>query len=340
MITAGVRLGITLGSPIALSLPNRDHANWRQIMQVEPGPEPDRQVKIPRPGHADLVGSIKYAHADMRNVLERASARETAMRVAIGTTARVFLEALGIDVGSRVTQIGEITDCTHPELEARVGALNGRSDRSIVRCLSEPATQQMAQAIQGAREAGDTLGGEFEIIVQGLPVGLGSYVQWDRRLEGSLAQAVLSLNAIRAVQLGDGRQSAARPGSKAHDEYGVDPASYQLLHQTNRAGGISGGMSNGQPLLLRATMKPLSTLMAPLQSVDPLSRRAAPAHVERSDVCAVPAAAVVAESVVALVIAQSLLEKFGGDSLGEISERLDTWRQRCPLACPVLLPRL
>jgi chorismate synthase len=262
-------------------------------MAVEAGKPVDREVDIPRPGHADLPGALKYGHKDIRNVLERSSARETAMRVALGAVAKRLLAELGVGIQSRVCEIGGETD------EAR-----------------------WVSKIDRAREAGDTLGGIFEVRAQGLPVGLGSYVQWDRRLEGALAQALMSLNAIKGVEVGMGLESARRSGREVHDE--MQARGYL----TNRSGGINGGMTTGEPLIVRAAMKPLSTLQAPLRSFSLSTGEAAAAHYERSDVCAVWSAAVIGESLVALVLANSMLEKFGGDSVDELRERVEGWKRK------------
>lgn len=295
-ILSGVRRGLTIGSPIALSVANLDFKNWTGIMGVEPtDAQAPRRVEVPRPGHADLVGKLKYGFDDMRDVLERASARETAMRVAIGAVARAFLKACRVTVQSRVVSIG--------------GA---------------EGEEAIANAIDAARRDGDTLGGVFEVTAEGLPVGLGSYAQWDRRLEGPLAAAVMSLNAIKGVEIGLGFSAAARRGSEAHDSYEVEKG--KLVYKSNRSGGLDGGMTTGKPLIVRAAMKPLATLMKPLGSVDLKTMKPAKAHIERSDVCAVESAAVIAESLVALVLANAVLEKFGGDSMGELLPRLEAWK--------------
>lgn len=321
-ILAGVRRGYTLGSPIALLLENRDFANWKDVMQPEPAAgEPKRRVDIPRPGHADLGGALKYRHRDMRNVLERASARETAMRVALGSVARRFLEELGVAVGSRVTRIGSVADAS-PAGEP--STLNRRADASPVRSLGRG--EAMVAAIEKARSEGDTLGGVIEVVAGGVPSGLGSYAQWDRRLEAPIAAAFMSLNAIKGVEIGLGFELGSRPGSAAHDE--LFPGSGgKVRRKTNLSGGIDGGMSTGEVLVIRAAMKPLATLMKPLASVDLGTGKAASAHIERSDVCAVPSAAVIGESLLALVLAQAVLEKFGGDSMEEIIPRVRAWRK-------------
>lgn len=327
-ILSGVRFGRTLGSPIALVIENRDWRSWSEIMSVEsPTDEAARNrrvVSVPRPGHADRIGGIKYAHTDMRNVLERASARETAMRVALGNVARRLLEALGIRVQSRVMRIGDVVDETpFDDVPAQT------IDASPVRALGAEAGRRMVAAIEAAKAAGDTLGGIVEVVARGVPVGLGSYAQWDRRLEAEIGRAFLSLNAIKGVEVGLGFELASLAGSAAHDSFypaGGEPnAKMKTRYLTNRAGGIDGGMTTGQPIVVRAAMKPLATLMKPLDSVDLRTGEATKAHVERSDVCAVPSAAVIGESLLALVLAQAMLEKFGGDTVEEISERLAAW---------------
>ncbi|MEZ0367700.1 MAG: chorismate synthase [Candidatus Sericytochromatia bacterium] len=329
-ILTGVRHGLTLGSPIGVLLRNRDWANWEEIMAIGPIEGPvKREVLVPRPGHADLVGAIKYGHRDMRNVLERASARETAMRVALGGLARQFLAACGIAVASRVVSIGAATDDT--ELNLAIGELNDGVDESPVRCLDKSAEAAMITEIEAAKTAGDTLGGIIEIYADGLPIGLGTYSQWDRKLEAAIGATFLSMNAFKGVELGIGFEAARIPGSQAHDEMlpGVDPQHpRQVKYASNRGGGVVAGMSTGEPIVVRAAMKPIATLMQPLQSVHSESGEATAAHIERSDVCAVPAAAVIGETLLALVLSEFLLEKFGGDSMSELLPRLDQWRQQ------------
>lgn len=326
-IVCGVRHGKTLGSPVGLLIWNKDWSAWRDIMQPEPFTgDVRRPVSVPRPGHADLVGGIKYAHEDMRNVLERSSARETTMRVALASVARSFLEALGIEIGSRVVSMGAARDESSFDAAGLSGnALSAKTDASPVRCLDPGAEARMIAQVDEAKRAGDTLGGTFEVIATGLPVGLGSYVHWDRRIEAEIGKAFLSLNAIKGVEVGLGFQAAYEPGSKVHD--GIVKEGAQVGYSSNRSGGIDGGMTTGQPLVIRAAMKPLATLMKPLDSVNLSSGEAVKAHVERSDVSAVPSAAVIGESLLALVLAQAVLEKFGGDSMSEILPRIQGWRQ-------------
>jgi len=321
-IVAGVRRGVTIGSPIAFVLENRDHARWAEIMRVdapENGAPAAREVHVPRPGHADRIGGIKYAREDLRDVLERASARETAMRVAIGTVARALLRELGVTIASRVVRIGAVVDST-PWRDVEPSEI----DASPVRALDPRASTAMMAAIDAAKAAGDSLGGVFEVVARGVPVALGSYAHWDRRLEGEVAKTFMALNAIKGVEIGLGFGAAAIPGSQAHDEYepGGDA---RTRYRSNRAGGIEGGMSTGQPIVVRAAMKPIATLMQPLDSVDLRTGEATAAHIERSDTCAVPAAAVIGESLLALALAAAVLDKFGGDSLAELCARVRDW---------------
>lgn len=326
-ILSGVRHALTLGSPIGVILPNKDWRNWQEIMQPEPSDqEIKRQVSIPRPGHADLVGAIKYGYRDLRNSLERASARETAMRVALSCFARQFLEALEISVASRVTRIGAVLD--ESELSVPVAELNAVTDASEVRVLNPEAGEAMKAAIDAAKDSGDSLGGLFEVYASGLPIGLGSYSQWDRRLDARIGEVFLGMNAIKGVELGLGFKAAEVPGSQAHDEMDPGSAPLKVKYRSNRSGGINAGVSTGQLLVVRAAMKPIATLMRPLDSVDIRSGEASKAHIERSDTCAVPAAAVIGEALICLSLAEFILEKFGGDSLDEIRERVQRWRDQ------------
>lgn len=323
-ITSGVRGGVTMGSPVTLVVENRDWANWSRVMDPNPGADlAARVVTRPRPGHADLTGALKYGHRDMRNVLERSSARETAARVAACTTARRLLEELGIKVIGYVVQIGPVRAAempADPEEMARAAAT------SPVYCPDPEASARMTAEIDRARAEGDSLGGVFEITVYGLPPGLGSYVQRDRTLDGRLAGALMSIQAIKGVEVGAGFTAAAARGSQLHDEilYSPDRGFHRA---TNNAGGIEGGMSNGEVVILRAAMKPIPTLYKPLRSVDLVSKEPFEATVERSDVCAVPAAAVVGEAVTAWELAVVMLEKFGGDSMAEMRQRLVEYRR-------------
>jgi chorismate synthase len=312
-IISGVRHGLTLGSPISLAIRNRDWPNWQDVMQVEPAAEPVEKLTRLRPGHADLAGAIKYGQDDVRPILERASARETAARVAVGAVARRFLEEFGIAVHSHTLAIGE----------ARVEG-QGEPDWALVesspvRCADRQVSEQMVRAIDVAREAGDSLGGIFEVWATGAPIGLGSHVHWDRRLDGRLAQAVMSIQAVKGVGIGGGFGLAKLPGSQAHDvilpadQWGDRP----WRRATNRAGGLEGGMTNGEPIIVRAALKPLSTLAKPLPSADLATGEAIEAHYERSDVCVVPATGVIGEAMVAIVLTEAMLQKFDGDHIDE-----------------------
>ena len=331
-VLSGIRLGESLGSPVAIWIRNRDHSNWEVPMSVDVQPGADdeslRRVFLPRPGHADLVGMLKYDRADARDILERSSARETSARVAAGAVARRLLAELGVSIGSHVTRIGAEA-AERPE--EWPSDLNEASDASELRCLDPTAEHEMKKAIDGAREAGDTLGGEFEVIATGLPVGLGSHVSWDRRLDGRLAGALMSIQAMKGVEIGLGFEAARLRGSSVHDEIVADPLRERTggFHRTgNHAGGLEGGTTTGEPLVTRVAMKPLSSLTRPLTSVDVRTGEAAGAVRERSDVCAVPAAAVVGEAMLALVLADAMLEKFGGDSLGETRANLEAYLRR------------
>src|SRR5467141_517043 len=311
---AGVRAGETLGSPIAMLIWNRDWEHWQDVMAPEADATPDplgrrRQVTRPRPGHADLAGSLKYDRQDARDILERASARETVARVACGAVCKVLLEQFGVEVGSHVVELGGVVAQSPVPIPQ---PLNAASDASPVRCLDPEAEKQMIARIDAAKAAGDTLGGVVEVIALGAPVGLGSHVSWDAKLDGRLAQALMSIPAVKGVELGLGFEAARRKGSEVHDE--ILPG---LARATNRAGGTEGGMTTGEPVVARVAMKPISTLMAPLRTVDLRTGTPAQAQSERSDVTAVPAMGVIAETMMALVLAQALLEKFGGDALSE-----------------------
>jgi len=328
-ILTGVRHGKTLGSPISLVIWNRDFENWEDKMAVEAVLKEIEKVVIARPGHADLVGKYKYFFDDIRNVIERASARETAMRVALSAVARKLLSDLGIKIGSHVFSIGTASykdrDSIDSVLLGILGRKNGaegvsdEADKSEVRCLDENVASKMVQQIKRAKKSGDTLGGVVEVYVTGLPIGLGSYVEFDRKIDGQLAQAMMSIQAIKGVEIGEGFENAGKFGSEVHDE--ILLRNRKIVRLTNRAGGLEGGVTNGQPLWIRAAMKPISTLMKPLRSVDLSKMKPAEARRERSDFCAVPAAGVVAENVVAPVLANAVLEKFGGDSMGELKQR-------------------
>jgi chorismate synthase len=315
---SGVRAGETIGAPIAMLVWNRDWTHWQDVMAPEaqtPGEERRRRVTRPRPGHADLTGALKFDRADARDILERASARETAARVACGAVCRALLAQLGVEIGSHVVELGGVVATPRTPLPV---PLNEAADRSPVRCIDPDAEREMIARIDAAKAAGDTLGGVVEVVALGLPVGLGSHASWDTKLDGRLAQAIMSIPAVKAVGLGLGFEAARRRGSEVHDE--ILPG---FARATNRAGGTEGGMSTGEPLVLRAAMKPISTLMSPLATVDLASGAVAQAQSERSDVTAVPAMGVIAEAMMALVLAQAVMEKFGGDSLGELKRNVD-----------------
>jgi len=327
-IISGIRLGETLGSPIAFAIWNRDWENWTTAMSPLPpeageNPKALRPHYLPRPGHADLVGVLKYDRRDTRDALERASARETAARVACGAVAKKLLADFGIRVGSHVLSIGDIEAELPDELP---DDLNGAVDDDPVRCLDAEASARITDAIDRAKEAGDTRGGIFEVVVTGVPVGLGSYVAWDEKLDGRLAQAVMCIQAIKGVEIGLGFEGARRPGTRVHDPIVHDdglPRAGGLGRGSNRAGGLEGGVTTGEALLVRGAMKPISTLRNRLPSVDLRDGSVGDAAAERSDVCAVPAAAVVGEAMVALVVADAFLHKFGGDSLSELRRNFD-----------------
>jgi len=313
-IVSGVRGGVTIGSPLTLVLENKDHANWTAQMGASKEGFAPKPVTRLRPGHADLAGALKYGHTDIRNVLERSSARETATRVAAGGVARKLLSHFGVEILSFTQSIGtvdigyegcDIDSVTTEMIEA-----------SSVRCPDPDASAQMVAEIDNVAAQGDTIGGTFRIIARGVPPGLGSYVHWDRKLDGRLAQAVLSINAIKGVEFGAGFQGASRHGSDFHDQ--IEYEGGRFRHLTNRAGGLTGGMTNGEPIDMRVAIKPISTMKKPMWSVDLITKEPVEAHYERSDVCVVPAAGVIGEAVVALTLAESFLEKFGGDSMGEL----------------------
>jgi chorismate synthase len=314
---AGVRAGETLGSPIALLIWNRDWEHWQDVMAPEAdsaGSERRRQVTRPRPGHADLAGALKYDRSDARDILERASARETVARVACGAICKILLGEFGIEIGSHVVELGGVAAKSIPLLPS---PLNEAADRSVVRCLDAEAEQEMVRRIDAAKAVGDTLGGIVEVVALGVPVGLGSHVSWDTKLDGRLAQALMSIPAVKGVEVGLGFEAARRKGSEVHDE--ILPG---FARATNRAGGTEGGMTTGEPLALRVAMKPISTLMSPLKTVDLKTGGPAQAQSERSDVTAVPAMGVIAEAMMALVLTQALLEKFGGDALSELKRNV------------------
>jgi chorismate synthase len=324
---AGVRAGETLGSPVAMLIANRDWANWEDVMApeaAEPGEIRRRRVSRPRPGHADLAGVLKYSRLDARDILERASARETAARVAAGALARRLLDEFGVEVGSHVVTLGGVAAARPGELPV---PLNDAADRSEVRVLDPSIEAEIVRRIDQAKKAGDTLGGEVEVVARGVVVGLGSHVSWDRKLDGRLAGLLMSIPAGKGVEIGMGFEAARRPGSEVHDPItGAGAAAPPVAgdrrggfrRETNNAGGLEGGITTGEPVVVRVAMKPISTLMSPLRTVDLSSGAAANAQSERSDVTAVPALGVIAEAMVALGLADAMVEKFGGDSLGEM----------------------
>lgn len=330
-IYSGIRFSRTMAGPIALRLDNaaytRDRSGWPDIMSVAGSGEGVEKVTLPRPGHADLVGVQKYGFDDIRPVIDRSSARETAMRVACCSVARQLLKQFGIEIGSHVVRVGNVGYDSAQEWRERVDtlaeagaeAVSYAADASDVRMLDADLTQQCIQQIIDTKQAGDSLGGVYEVIVTGVPAGLGSYVHWDRRLNGQLAQAILSIQAQKAVEIGDGVEAAHTPGSEFHDTIYHDGTTYR--RRTNRAGGIEGGISNGMPILVRGYMKPIPTLIKPLETVDLKSGQSQPTRYERSDVTSVPAASTVAEATVAFAVANAFLDKFGGDSLAEIRRR-------------------
>ena len=331
-ILSGVRLGETLGSPISFWIGNDDYPNWLPAMSAEPRPEATdeelRRVRLPRPGHADLVGMLKYDRDDARDVLERSSARETSVRVAAGAVARRLLGEFGITLGSHVTVIGGVEAGRPDPLPDDV---NAAAADSPVRCLDPDASRRMVEAIDAAGSRGDTVGGVFEVVARGVPVGLGSHVSWDRRLDGRLAGALMSIQAQKGVEIGMGFGVAHHRGSEVHDEIDRDPdrrLTGGYRRRRNNAGGTEGGATTGEPVVCRVAMKPLSSLMRPLDSVDTGTGERAKAIRERSDICAVPAAGVVGEAMVALVLADAMREKFGGDSLAEMRDSYDAYLDR------------
>ncbi len=331
----GVRHGVTIGSPIAMLIENRDFENWRLSMSPEPLDEfvPSEKLRsffTPRPGHADLAGSVKYLTKDIRSILERASARETAARVAAGAVAKKLLTELGIQIASHVVAIGDVS-INLDASQLPLTEIKERADSSELRCLDKEAETAMKQLIDKAAGEGETLGGIFEVIAEGVPIGLGSHVHWDRKLDGRLAQVVMSIPAIKGVEIGKAFELARKFGSQVHDPFlapNPDASNWRFFPRaSNNAGGLEGGITNGERIVVRGAMKPISTLRNPLPSVDLRTLQPARAHVERSDVCAVPAAAIVAEAMVALVLADAVLEKFGGDSITELKANINRFRE-------------
>jgi chorismate synthase len=330
-VTGGVRHGRTLGGPVALQVANRDYANWEERMSPWPVQAQIEEVHLPRPGHADLVGTQKYKQSDVRNILERASARETAARVAGGGLCKAFLAALGVQVRSHVIQIASVHA---PERDAplSVGDFDA-VDESPVRCLDVEATRAMVAEINTLRKANESLGGVFEVQAFGLVPGLGSHVSWEERLDGRLAMAILSIQAMKGVSIGEGFRIAGVPGSQAHDEIFYSEQ-HGYFRETNRSGGLEGGMTSGEPLIVRGAMKPLPTLTKPLRSVDIATHDPGAALRERTDSCTVPAAAVVGEAMVALVLADAYRAKFGGDHIDDVRQALEAYRERIGWRAP------
>ncbi|HAL56356.1 MAG TPA: chorismate synthase [Bacteroidetes bacterium] len=337
-ILSGVRFGKSLGSPISLLIRNKDSQNWTGKMSVGGSPVGVEKVTVPRPGHADYVGMLKYGFEDIRNVIERASARETAMRVACCTIARALLEEFGIFIGSHVLGIGPALITDRSSIDASIGKysraacgaykVTEEADKSEVRILDRKTEAKAVAAIRKVKKLGDTLGGIFEVLVTGAPVGLGSYVHHERKLDGQIAQSIMSIQAVKGVEIGYGFANAGRYGSQVHDAFGMRAG--EIVRQSNRAGGLEGGVTNGETIVIHGAMKPISTLAKPLKSIDFETGKVVNARYERSDVCAVPACSVIAEAVIAPVIANSFLEKFGGDSVGEIKARYRPGSRRGP----------
>jgi chorismate synthase len=324
---SGVRHGQTIGSPIVVWIENRDWANWKEAMAVEDGPDTRSKYKplsSPRPGHADLAGCLKYNFRDARYVLERASARETAARVAIGGIARLLLRQFGIELASHVVALGSVSLPPEPVSFEKIQALNDASE-VVLNCVDPELEERMKQQVDQATQDRDTVGGVFEVRARGVPPGLGSCAEWDERLDGRLAQAVMSIQAVKGVEIGAAFDNSAQFGSRVQDEIGYNRDESRFSRPTNRAGGIEGGISNGEEIVVRGYLKPISTLRRPLQSVSFETREPVKAAYERSDVCVVPAAGVVGEAMVALILARALLEKFGGDSIEETRRNYDSY---------------
>lgn len=320
----GVRKGKTLGNPLGLLIWNKDWENWKDIMASEPGPpSTERVVTRPRPGHADLVGAIKYGHSDIRNVLEKASARETAIRVAIGGVAKSLLAEFDMRVVSYTMDIGGVAA---PSPNDPLMAYE-HAEQSEVRCHDPETAKKMVEQIRAAKHKGDSLGGIFEVVVTNVPIGLGTYAQWDRRLSARLAFAAMSIQAMKGVEIGMGFESARRFGSEVHDDIYFDKSTGQFTRKSNNAGGLEGGITNGQPIVLRVAMKPIATLYTPKDSVDIETKEPFEATVERSDICTVPAAGVVGEAVIAYEMANALIEKFGGDTLDEMKRNFEAYQE-------------
>lgn len=323
--TGGVRNGETLGSPIAMTIENRDHQSWLDRMGAGPLPSTPEPLTRPRPGHADLAGGLKYDRHDLRDILERASARETASRTAVGAVCRRVLAEVGIEVFAHVVAIGPV-EAVRPDIPW--SEIKERARASDLACVDREAEEKMKDAIREAAHAGDTLGGVFEVVATGAPPGLGAHVQWDRKLDGRLAQALMSIQAIKGVEIGDGWMAARSRGSSVHDPIAYDAAGRRFTRPSNRAGGLEGGISNGEPIVCRAAMKPIATLKKALPSADVVTKEAFDAAHERSDICAVSAASVVGEAMVAITLCDALLEKFGGDSMRELRRNVEGFRKQ------------
>jgi chorismate synthase len=328
-LVAGVRHSITIGSPVAMLLANKDWKNWTEVLPVEAAPDSEekkKQVTRPRPGHADLAGAIKYNFYDARYILERASARETTARVAVGALCKQFLAQFGVGILSHVIQVGSAT-LGRPAAWEELVALSERDD-VLLGCVDAEAEQRMKEVVDEAYRTGDTVGGVFEVVVRGAPVGLGSHIAWDTRLDGRLAQAIVSMQAVKGVEIGFAAEGSANFGSRVQDTIHYHREERRFTRGANRAGGLEGGMTNGEDILVRGMLKPISTLRRPLESVDLLTREPSPAAYERSDVCVVPAAGVIGEAMVAFVLAQAFLEKFGGDSLAETRRNFEGYQRQ------------
>ena len=317
-IWSGIRHGKTLASPIGILVQNLDWKNWTEKMSITPVDKEIKEVTLPRPGHADLAGVQKYGFTDIRNVLERSSARETTMRVALGSVCRKLLEEVGIHIASRVVQIHNVIDTD--KVDCEIKELNSKVDRSPVRCINKAIETQMINVIDAAKQSGDSVGGIFEVIASGVPYGLGSFTQWTEKLQARISAMMMSINAFKGIEIGSGFRSAAKFGSEVHDEIGHDGKKF--TRYSNNAGGIEGGMSNAQPIVLWMSMKPISTLIKPLRSIDVITFEKKKAHKERTDACAVPAASIIAESMLCITLADALLEKFGGDSIEQLKAHM------------------
>ena len=321
-IYSGVRLGKTIGAPIGLIIENLDYKNWASKMPIDKSNKKIKEITLPRPGHADLAGVEKFGFSDIRNVIERSSARETAMRVAIGSICRKLLKELGVEVGSRVIQIHDVYDDSNINFDKGAEFIASKADSSDVRCLSKNKTKNMMDRIDDAKKTGDSVGGVFEVFATGIPNGLGSYSQWFDRLQSKISESIMSINAIKGIEFGNGFENSTKKGSQVHDEIGWDGERY--IRYSNNAGGIEGGISNGEPIIFQAAMKPIPTLIKPLKSIDIITKEEKLAHKERTDSCAVPAASIIAESMLCIVIADSILEKFGGDSMIELKKHMNS----------------